>query len=395
MTGYTYYYSGNSGNNSFNFTSVDGYSSYYTQTYADGGAGNDTLYGGAYNDTLIGGGGNDAMYGGYGNDYYYVDNYYDQAIEYSGEGTDTVYSTGYYYDLSNANYVENLELGYSAGTAYGYGNSLNNTITGYYDNSYGNYLSGAGGDDTLYGGDYNDILIGGTGNDYMAGGYGNDYYIVDSYSDKVVEYADGGTDTVYSTDNYYDLSNANYVENLELGYSAGTAYGYGNSLNNTITGDFYNNNGNYLYGGAGSDSLKGGYYHDTLIGGNGSDTLNGYGGSTEVDSLYGGNGYYYEYNADTFVLGDKYGAYYKDNSNYGYSSYSDIKDYSSSDGDKIQLYGDANNYFLDYTYMYGSTYSTDTLIYSYNTASRSYDLISLVEDAYISSTTSSAFSYVV
>jgi len=481
----TYSYYGTSGNDFYNFTSNYYYPWYYTNLYASAGAGNDTIYGGAYNDTIYGGDGNDYLYGGagndyldggygndtlyggtgydtmvggYGNDVYYVDSYYDQVIEYAGQGIDTVHSSVYSYTLPTN--VENLTLEY--GATYGYGNASDNVLTGYYYNSY-NYLDGGAGNDTLYGGYYNDYLYGGTGNDYLYGGYGNDYlngesgndyldggygndtlyggtgydtmvggygndvYYVDSYYDQVIEYAGQGIDTVHSS--VYSYTLPTNVENLTLEY--GATYGYGNASDNVLTGYYYNSY-NYLDGGAGNDTLYGGYYNDylyggtgndylyggygndylngesgndylsggsgndTLVGGYGNDTLNGYGGSAnEVDSLYGGTGYYYEYNADTFVLGDKYGAYYKDSSTYGYSSYGEIKDFSYSDGDKIQLYGNANNYALGYAYSYGNTSSLDTLIYYYNSASYSYDLIGVVDDTYISSTNNTAFTYAV
>jgi Ca2+-binding RTX toxin-like protein len=349
----------------------------YGNDYLDGGSGNDTLYGEYGDDTLYGGTGNDYMSGGYGNDYYYVDSYYDTVYEAAGAGTDTVYSTAYSYSL--ASNVENLTLGY--GAYYGYGNSLNNVITGNYSNSY-NYLYGDAGNDTLYGGYYNDTLNGGTGNDYMSGGYGNDYYYVDSYYDTVYEAAGAGTDTVYST--AYSYSLASNVENLTLGY--GATYGYGNSLNNVITG-YYSNSYNYLYGDAGNDTLYGGGYNDYLVGGTGNDymsggygndTLSGYGSGLEYDYYNGG------YGADTFALGSSYGSYYQGGTSG--NGYAIIEDYSYSQGDKIQLYSGGSYYVSSGNY--GGTSALDSYIYSYSSTG-GYDLIGIVED-----TTTISYSYV-
>jgi Ca2+-binding RTX toxin-like protein len=238
--------------------------------------GNDVLVGGGGNDVLIGGTGNDTMSGGTGNDTFFVDSTGDKVIENAGEGIDTV-SSSVSYTLTNN--VENLFL---TGTAYyGYGNALNNRITG---NSSSNYLWGAAGNDTISGGAGNDTISGGTGNDSMSGGLGDDLYYVDSTGDIVTENAGEGTDTIYSSVSRILSSN---VENLVL---TGTAYyGYGNALNNTITG---NASSNYLWGAAGND---------TLFGGGGNDTLSG---GTDADSLLGGVGndlYYIDNTGDKVV----------------------------------------------------------------------------------------------
>jgi Ca2+-binding RTX toxin-like protein len=207
-----------------------------------------SLTGGAGNDTLNGGGGADTMVGGTGNDTYYVDNVGDIVTENAGEGTDTVNSSITYTLGAN---LENLTLTGSA--TYGYGNDLDNTITG---NKYNNYLYGYGG---------NDVLNGGSGSDRMYGGTGNDTYYVDSTGDIVTENAGEGTDTVNSTITYTLGAN---VENLTLTGSA-AINGTGNSLDNVIIG---NSAVNILNGGAGADTLTGGAGNDSTTGGHGSDT---------------------------------------------------------------------------------------------------------------------------
>ncbi|WP_246745938.1 calcium-binding protein [Ciceribacter sp. L1K22] len=124
----------------------------------------------------------------------------------------------------------------------------------------------------------NDTLSGGSGNDTIYGGTGNDTYYVNSSGDKVLEYANQGTDTVRSTISY-SLANAGATENLVLTGSS-AINGTGNALANTITG---NNAANTLNGGAGNDVLKSGGGNDKLIGGTGNDTM---AGGTGNDTYY-------------------------------------------------------------------------------------------------------------
>jgi Ca2+-binding RTX toxin-like protein len=339
LTGSAYSGYGNTLNNS-----ITGNSS---NNYLFGNSGNDTLIGGLGNDTLSGGTGNDSMSGGTGNDFYYVDSSLDGVTEYLNEGTDTVFSSISYTLGSN---VENLTL---TGSAYsGYGNTLNNSITG---NSSNNYLFGNSGNDTLTGGGGNDILSGGLGNDTMFGGTGNDSYYVDSSLDRVNEYLNEGTDTVFSSISYTLGSN---VENLTL---TGSAYsGYGNTLNNSITG---NSSNNYLFGNSGNDTLTGGDGNDTLVGGlgndslsggNGTDRLNGYGtsslGGTQYDTLTGGAG------TDYFILGGYWGVSYQ---GLGYAT---ITGWDAS-ADYIEVEGTSSQYSLGFTTNWGGTSALDTTVY--------------------------------
>lgn len=161
--------------------------------------------------------------------------------------------------------------------------------------------------DRLFGYDGDDTINGGGGADYMNGGAGDDVYVVDSNSDRVIELSDGGVDTVRSTAPGYRL-NRN-VENLEL---IGTANinGYGNKLDNVMTGNAGNNTlvgeeGNdTLLGGAGNDFLAGKGGNDSLEGQAGNDYLRGYQGNDVLDggegndSLDGGEG------DDTIIGGD-------------------------------------------------------------------------------------------
>lgn len=280
----------------------------------DGGAGNDTLNAGDGDDELIGGEGNDVLNGGAGadkmagnagNDVYTVDDAGDVVIELADEGKDTVNS---YITYTLGANVENLTMKVSGLT--GTGNELDNYIVGTKD---GDTLYGLAGNDTIiggtadggggdyiYGGDGNDrIQVGGsygtyaygeagndtfdgtrgTGSSWFYGGEGNDTYIISNYNHSIVEDADGGTDTVRASVSFSLQNNgttpynvpliSDNVENLVL---TGTEHidGFGNALNNALTG---NTGNNILDGRDGNDTLSGLGGSDTLIGGNGNDTF--------------------------------------------------------------------------------------------------------------------------
>ncbi|MBQ5964149.1 VCBS domain-containing protein [Massilia sp. ZL223] len=258
----------------------------------NGGAGDDTLLGGEGLDLLDGGTGSDAMAGGSGDDTYIVDNTGDTVLEQAGEGADEVKAS---VDYSLAANVENLTLTGVRSTS-GTGNELDNKIVG---NGGSNDLFGGAGNDTLVDNLGNDRLDGGSGADTMQGGAGSDTYVVDDAGDRVVEALNGGTDTVESS---VDHTLAANVENLVL---TGTEdlNGYGNALNNIITGNSGNNTAS---AGAGNDTVNAGAGNDAIAGGDGNDELNGEAGDDQLqgdagnDTLDGGIG------ADTMAggLGD-------------------------------------------------------------------------------------------
>ncbi|KJV05619.1 calcium-binding protein [Methylocucumis oryzae] len=230
-------------------------------------AGNDTIYGYAGNDWLFGGLGKDMLIGGLGNDRYIVDDTRDKVIELEGHGLDSV-KASVSYRLSYR--VENLTLTGSE-AINGSGNIMANTLVG---NANANILSGHEGNDSLLGGDGNDQLEGGLGKDWLDGGLGmdrllggvaNDLYIVDNPRDKVIELTDEGIDTIKSSV-HFKLSNN--IENLVL-IGSEMVNGYGNTLNNSLTGNALPN---VLAGDDGDDSLDGGAGADRLVGGRGQDT---------------------------------------------------------------------------------------------------------------------------
>ncbi|WP_162806792.1 calcium-binding protein [Sphingosinicella terrae] len=200
--------------------------------------------------TLDGAGGADVMRGRAGDDIYIVDNGRDQAAEAVGEGTDEVRAS---VTFRLSEHVENLVL---TGTAAinGTGNNGDNMIVG---NGAANILSGGKG---------RDELDGGAGADTMYGGDGHDKYRVHDASDRVVELAGEGNDTIHA---YVTFSLPDHVENLALG-GAGVIDGTGNGLSNRLYG---NAKANVLDGGAGIDTMYGRDGHDTYVVDNAGDSV--------------------------------------------------------------------------------------------------------------------------
>jgi Ca2+-binding RTX toxin-like protein len=314
--------------------------------YGEGGA--DILSGDQGDDIIDGGAGSDILSGGLDNDTYWVDNAGDTVTELNGGGMDLVYSFVTF--ATGTQYIENLTLAGNA-NINGYGNALNNILTG---NNGNNVLNGGGGADSLIGGNGNDtyyvdnlgdvvtelsgggkdliissvsfslaaqyienltltgtasinaygnalnnILIGNSGNnalngstgaDSMIGGLGNDTYFVDNIGDAITEANGAGTDLVSSSITF--ALGSQYIENLTL---TGTANinGSGNALNNILTG---NSGNNVLSGGGGADSMIGGLGNDTYFVDNIGDTIteaNGAGTDLVSSSV-------------TFALGSQY-----------------------------------------------------------------------------------------
>ena len=223
-------------------------------------AGNDTLSGGVGNDIIDGGLDNDRLYGGAGNDL--VD---------GGDGADYVYG-----DAGNDTVIG------GAGNDRLYGGDGEDSL----DGSIGtDLLYGNAGNDILTGSDLVNTLDGGTGIDTMTGGAGSDRYYVDDASDVVIEFASGGTDTVYTTASY---TLANQVESLVIN-GADALNGTGNTGSNRLTGNAMNN---VLTGLAGNDRLVGGLGDDDLRGGIGRDILTGGAGADEFQFAEWGSANY-------------------------------------------------------------------------------------------------------
>ncbi|MBE6440799.1 MAG: DUF4347 domain-containing protein [Desulfovibrio desulfuricans] len=250
-------------------------------------------------DYIYGYGGEHTMVGGDGSDVYYVRRLGTQSaknttiVEAPNEGNDTVVSQIADLDLSSSSTsdggndsmsaIENivLQADGSMVTQNVKGNDFSQTIAG---NALGNKIVGMGGNDSLDGGDGDDFLDGGDGklsgttdygtdkSDTLAGGKGDDQFVVRNVNDVVAEAANQGTDHVYS---FIDYTLGANVENLTLLDGTDTEHAadaYGNQLDNELKGNRY---ANYLWGGAGNDTLYGGKAADeapdTLDGGAGND----------------------------------------------------------------------------------------------------------------------------
>jgi Ca2+-binding RTX toxin-like protein len=293
------------------------------------------LTGNSGNNTLTGGGGDDTLAGAAGDDIYVLtanDNK-DKVLEGVNNGVDTVNSALATYTLG-AN-VENLVLTSNAGNIEGIGNALGNDITG---NGGDNKISGLGGNDSLGGGQGNDVvnggdgfdqvfgndgndtltggagadhieggigndmlqgdagddvLIGGAGTDILKGGSGNDLYVINDANDTVIEEKNEGIDQIDAQSVSFDLSkNGQSIEILSL-TGVGKTNGFGNEIDNIITGNF---DDNILTGAGGNDKLSGDAGNDLLDGGIGDDVIHGDAGNDFMsgadgnDILDGGTG---------------------------------------------------------------------------------------------------------
>ncbi len=166
---------------------------------------------------------------------------------------------------------------------------------------HGQTIIGTNRDDYLVGTACDDVIDGRKGFDTMVGGKGDDTYYVDAApgdegrhhgrgrhhhhhgrhpGDRVVEQANEGHDTVYSSVSYTLPTN---VEDLHL-LGDKNLDGTGNSAANWIEG---NGGNNELAGGAGDDLLQGGEGKDRLRGGRGVDILQGGDGNDELTDTRG------------------------------------------------------------------------------------------------------------
>jgi Ca2+-binding RTX toxin-like protein/methionine-rich copper-binding protein CopC len=148
-----------------------------------------------------------------------------------------------------------------------YGGSGNDTLSGSADNDFlfggtdRDSLSGGDGDDLLYGESQRDTLSGGAGNDTLLGGDEDD-----------VLYGEAGAD-ILNGGRGKDTLNGGEGDDIVL---AGVGFG---SVDNTQR--------EYLFGGAGNDTLQGSEYSDYLSGDDGNDRLEAGSGQ---DNLAGGLG---------------------------------------------------------------------------------------------------------
>lgn len=217
-----------------------------------------------------------------------------------GGGGFVSYATGIHggFTIAAGVIIENAQGGGHTDTIIG--NGANNTING-----------GAGAD-IMYGYDGNDVFDVSSsqrsGNDQFYGGLGDDTFYIDDLGDRVIEYADEGIDTVYSSLDATFLGE--FVENVVL-TSAMDANAYSDTAGDTanrMTGNGFNNviksygGDDYLDGGAGDDALYGGDGNDSLTDGAGNDWSRGEAGNDTFIVGLGDDWYLGGDGVDTLVI---------------------------------------------------------------------------------------------
>ncbi|VVT00071.1 Type I secretion C-terminal target domain (VC_A0849 subclass) [Sphingomonas sp. EC-HK361] len=290
----------------------------------------------AWVSSVLRGASDDHFFGTAADDHFFVDSARDTIAEAAPGGIDHAATTLARYTLG-AN-LENLtHIG--PGDFTGTGNALANIITGGIGHD---TLIGLDGNDTLNGGAGNDSLQGGNGNDTLNGGDGHDMLLGGWQADTL----DGGAgdDRLIGDVNWLSTTGArdmlrggdgNDILFGDAETMGGTAHGgvdnlSGGAGNDTLYGDAMTMTGNAvggrdtLYGNDGDDRLYGDGAimaagvtggDDRIDGGAGNDMIVGGGGH---DTLIGGTG------ADHFVFAPG-------------SGIDDILDFSSAEGDKIDL----------------------------------------------------------
>ncbi|MBD1868511.1 right-handed parallel beta-helix repeat-containing protein [Cyanobacteria bacterium FACHB-471] len=127
-------------------------------------------------------------------------------------------------------------------------------------------------------------------------------------------------------------------------------------------------NADVLRGGEGNDFLDGGRGNDVLVG---AETRSSTPGRNERDILIGGKG------ADRFQLGDQSHVFYNDGkaNDPGLRDYALIKDFNLSQGDRIYLHGEADDYRI------GAAPSTNSRgLGIYHTGDGQQELIAVIEN---------------
>lgn len=204
----------------------------------------DTMIGNALDNVLNGAGGMDVMVGGAGNDTYVLDTASELAWigERVNEGRDLLTIT---YAAGAQNNLVDLNMDTLV-------NVESVRVTG--DGAFA--LLGNAQDNKLFGNAGADWIDGGLGADTLTGGTGDDTYVVESYSDVVVELAGEGRDKIMTSLSYALGAN---IEDGQLQGNAALDLS-GNDLENVLTGNAGNN---VLNGGGGLDAMIGGAGNDT------------------------------------------------------------------------------------------------------------------------------------
>ena len=214
--------------------------------HINGSAFNDHLTGNDKVNVFTGGAGDDVMDGQGGSDFVsYFTAPGPVTVDLTVSGPQNTVSAGNDTLIS----IENIE----GSLTYG------DTLTG---DGGDNTLYGFGGDDTLHGGGGNDTLIDSDGNNLLDGGAGND----------TVNFEFSASDPAHGFTVDLNIAGPQSVGGGRMDTFVGIENLTGGFLNDVFTGD---GGANILSGFYGDDSLSGGGGDDVLMGGVGNDTLNG------------------------------------------------------------------------------------------------------------------------
>ena len=233
-----------------------------------------------------------------------------------GSGADILKSEGYWEDVFGGSGDDTITA--TGRSAWLFGGTGNDTITGSdLSGRYAERLFGGDGDDTIDGGGGRDLIYGGKGDDSLTGGSGADIFVFSEGhgTDTIQDFNAGQGDKIYlrsfdktitweqlqsKITTVTDPNDNTVVTGVQIDLSD---WGGGTIILNGITSV--------------SDVTADMFYLDTIVGGDGDDELQG---DTSDDTMTGGAG------ADTFVFDEESGA-------------DTITDFSTTDGDKIDLTG--------------------------------------------------------
>ena len=296
--------------------------------FADGGAGNDTIFGEDDDDTLIGCDGDDFLDGGIDEDSLTGGNGSDTGI--GGQGDDFIDLSGFLDepDSTDPNHGNDRDL------AEG-GDGDDTIITGDDDDT----ILGGAGNDSIDAGIDEDSVIGGDGSDTIDGGEGDDFIDAsgtteeldatdpDPEDDRDSVIGGAGNDTILTGDDRDTIVSGDGDDSVDAGIdddivttgqgSDTVDAGQGDDLIDTSGPDFDNapdsedldpeNDRDSVIAGAGNDTITTGDDRDTIdagagndlvdagidddsvIGGDGSDTIDGGDGNDVIDSSGGDN----------------------------------------------------------------------------------------------------------
>jgi Ca2+-binding RTX toxin-like protein len=250
------------------------------------------------------------------------------------------------------------------------GSDINDTFQGTNEDD---VLNGAGGNDILSGGPTvfggsglgNDVLNGGPGNDTLLAGNGNDEVngdegddeIISGFGDDDVSGGDGNDKiTAFSGNPTIEGNAGNDIIEIRTAGTTSNAIVNGGADNDRITATGRRGN-ETISGGDGNDTINSGDGNDKVFGNAGNDTINAGSGNDLIRGADVGRGerdvVTGSFESDTFQLFNGFTVLYDDrnNASSGLGDFVNITDFTRdrlrSPGDKIEVIGDRNDYFID------------------------------------------------